>query len=171
MTLFTPMNELVNAIWIILPAYIANMTACTFGGGKPLDLNKKFIDGKRIIGDGVTVRGTLSGIFFGAVTAVLQSFFSDYTVKFSLLLGFLMGLGAILGDLVESFFKRRINLKQGDPLPLFDQLDFIFGALILSRPLLHLSLQTIFIILFITPVLHFSTNYVGYKLKLKEVPW
>jgi len=165
------MNELVSAIWIILPAYIANMTACTFGGGKPLDLNRKFLDGRRLIGNGVTIRGTLAGVFFGITTCALQSFFGEYSIPFSIELGFLLGLGAILGDLTESFFKRRIKLKQGSPLPVFDQLDFVFGALILSRPILKLNIQDILIIILLTPILHFSTNYIGYKLKLKEVPW
>ncbi|MCK4247966.1 MAG: CDP-2,3-bis-(O-geranylgeranyl)-sn-glycerol synthase [Methanomicrobia archaeon] len=165
------MNELVSAIWVILPAYIANMTACTFGGGKPLDFNKNFLDGRRLIGNGVTIRGTFVGIFFGTLTCLLQSFFYEYSVPFSLKLGFLLAFGAILGDLVESFLKRRINLERGAPLPLFDQLDFVFGALILSNPLLKLNIRKILTIVLITPILHFSTNYIGYKLKLKEVPW
>lgn len=165
------MNEIVSAIWVILPAYIANMTACMFGGGKPLDLNRNFLDGRRLIGNGVTIRGTLAGVFFGVLAYLLQSFLYEYSVPFSLKLGFLLGFGAVLGDLVESFFKRRIKLKQGASLPLLDQLDFVFGALILSRPILKLNIQEILIIILITPILHFSTNYIGYKLKLKEVPW
>ena len=165
------MNEILDAVWIILPAYIANMTACAFGGGTPLDFNRYFTDGRRVIGDGVTLRGTVAGTVFGAIACVTQSFFNEYTISFSLKLGFLLGFGAILGDLIESFLKRRANITRGGPLPLLDQLDFIFGALLLSFPFLDLTHQKILIIILITPILHFSTNYVAYKLKLKEVPW
>jgi CDP-2,3-bis-(O-geranylgeranyl)-sn-glycerol synthase len=165
------MNEIMDAVWIILPAYVANMTACAFGGGRPLDFTRSFFDGRRVLGDGVTVKGTAAGAIFGTLTGILQSFFSRYTLLFSFNLGFLLAFGALLGDLVESFFKRRLNLTQGSPLPFLDQLDFIFGALILSFPLLDLSVSKILIIILITPILHFSTNYIGYKLNLKEVPW
>ena len=124
-----------------------------------------------MIGDGVTLRGTVAGTVFGAIACVTQSFFNEYTISFSLKLGFLLGFGAILGDLIESFLKRRANITRGGPLPLLDQLDFIFGALLLSFPFLDLTHQKILIIILITPILHFSTNYVAYKLKLKEVPW
>ncbi|MEA1994441.1 MAG: CDP-2,3-bis-(O-geranylgeranyl)-sn-glycerol synthase [Euryarchaeota archaeon] len=165
------MNEILDAIWIVLPAYIANMTACTFGGGRPVDLNKHFVDGKRLIGDGVTVRGTVAGVFFGTLTCAVQSLFFQYSFLFSIEVGVLLSFGALLGDFLESFFKRRIRIQRGSPLPLLDQLDFIFGALILSFPLLDITPQKILIILLITPTLHFSTNYIGYKLRLKEVPW
>lgn len=165
------MNELIRAIWIILPAYIANLTACTFGDGKPLDFHRSFLDGRRILGDGVTIRGAVAGTCFGTLTCVVQSPFSPYTLPFSLKLGFLLSFGAIFGDLVESFFKRRVGKPRGSPLPLLDQLDFVVGALVLSYPLLDLTVGILAIIIILTPILHFTTNYVGYRLKLKEVPW
>ncbi len=165
------MNEVIRAVWLILPAYIANITACTFGGGKPLDFHRLFLDGRRLLGDGVTIRGAVAGTCFGTLICVIQSFFSQYTLPFSLKLGFLLSFGAIVGDLVESFFKRRVRMKRGSPLPFLDQLDFVVGALILSYPLLDLTVELVVMLMIITPILHFSTNYMGYKLKLKEVPW
>jgi len=38
-----------QAIWLMLPAYTANPMAVVFGGGTPIDLGKKWIDGKRIL--------------------------------------------------------------------------------------------------------------------------
>ncbi len=46
------MFEVVKTIWLLLPAYTPNNFAVLFGGGTPIDLGKKFIDGKRILGDG-----------------------------------------------------------------------------------------------------------------------
>jgi len=39
--------------------------------------------------------------------------FFDYTEVNILIIGFLFGFGALLGDLVESFFKRRIGIESG----------------------------------------------------------
>jgi CDP-2,3-bis-(O-geranylgeranyl)-sn-glycerol synthase len=38
----------------------------------------------------------------------------------------------MLGDIVESFFKRRIGLSRGEKWLGFDQIDFIIGGLLLS---------------------------------------
>ncbi len=46
-----------KAMWLMLPAYIANPTAALFGGGMPIDFGKKYHDGQRILGDGKTFRG------------------------------------------------------------------------------------------------------------------
>ena len=37
------------------------------------------------------------------------------------------GLGALTGDIVESFIKRQSGMERGHPLFLLDHLDYIFG--------------------------------------------
>ena len=44
---------------------------------------------------------------------------------------FSLCFGALIGDIIESFFKRRIGKNRGEDWIIFDQLDFIIGALIL----------------------------------------
>ena len=48
-----------------------------------------------------------------------------------ILIGFLLGFGALLGDALGSFLKRRLGIGRGKPAPILDQLDFIIVALIL----------------------------------------
>ena len=55
------------AIYFMLPAYISNLCGLAFGGGKPLDMYKTFIDGNRLIGNGVTWRGLISGTVIGTI--------------------------------------------------------------------------------------------------------
>ncbi|RLF37739.1 MAG: CDP-2,3-bis-(O-geranylgeranyl)-sn-glycerol synthase, partial [Thermoplasmata archaeon] len=43
---------ILQAIWIFLPAYAANGGALLVGGGLPIDLGRKWRDGRRIFGDG-----------------------------------------------------------------------------------------------------------------------
>ena len=171
------LEEMLKAVWFILPAWIGNMLACTFGGGRPIDGGRTFNDGRPILGKGKTVRGFFVGVFFAILVAVIQYFF-HYTFN-PVVFGMLMGTGAMLGDMVKSFFKRRLNVQSGRPFPPFDQLDFIAGALamyyILGPYVLNdfyqLSWQTLVIIVVLTPLAHLSLNVIGYRLGLKDVWW
>ncbi|HTX60992.1 MAG TPA: CDP-2,3-bis-(O-geranylgeranyl)-sn-glycerol synthase, partial [Methanobacterium sp.] len=139
------LSLLAYALYFMLPAYLANVSALAFGGGTPVDFSKNFQDGRRLLGDGVTWRGTIVGIIIGTVIAALQGMvFMSYGDIFTLIPGWttisgliptsfggwvLLGLalsgGALMGDAVGSFIKRRINLERGKPAPFLDQLDFV----------------------------------------------
>jgi CDP-diglyceride synthetase len=56
---------IIQALWLVLPAYIANASALLVGGGKPIDFGKNWKDGKRILGDGKTWSGLITGAFVG----------------------------------------------------------------------------------------------------------
>ncbi|MFH1126760.1 MAG: CDP-2,3-bis-(O-geranylgeranyl)-sn-glycerol synthase [archaeon] len=176
------MNEIIlwiiQALWFILPAYIANPTPVIVGGKTPLDFNRKFFDNNPIFGKGKTWRGTFFGILAGTAAAYIQiQIQSSYDLgafsltEMTLPLGFLLSSGAIIGDITKSFLKRRINIKRGSELPLFDQLDFIIGALIFASFVTEITLRTIIILVIITPVIHRLANILAYRLKLKNVPW
>ncbi|HDS59894.1 MAG TPA: CDP-archaeol synthase, partial [Thermoplasmatales archaeon] len=40
-----------EAVWLVLPAYLANASAVVLGGGTPIDFGKTWRD-KRLLGDG-----------------------------------------------------------------------------------------------------------------------
>ena len=42
-------------------------------------------------------------------------------------IGFMIATGAVSGDIIKSFFKRRVGFKRGAAVPFVDQLDFILG--------------------------------------------
>lgn len=157
-----------EALIYILPAYIANSSAVLFGGGKPIDL-KKTLKGKRILGDGKTIRGFTLGLVSGSLTGVVIGIVKG-NPKLALL-GFLLSLGGLIGDIVASFLKRRINLKRGRPVPILDQLDFIFGALAFGSLLTVPSVDIILFIIILTPLAHLLSNRAGYWLGLKDNPW
>jgi len=163
-----------KAIWFILPAYIANGTPVVVSRiirkGTPIDRGKNFIDGRRILGDGKTVEGFIAGTLVGTFTAFLQAILMKNSSI--LLFGFLLSLGAMIGDLIGSFIKRRLGLARGAPAPLLDQLDFLLGAIFFVwLGGAHIPHSYILILVVLTPILHFMTNYAAYKLKLKSVPW
>jgi len=82
-----------------------------------------------------------------------------------------MGSGAMMGDIVGSFIKRRVNIDSGNSAPLLDQLDFMIGAIVFMYPLGLPSIDIILISLAITPIVHLISNMVWYLAGKKEVWW
>ena len=167
--------DVVYAIYFIFPAYCANAIPVIFGGGHPIDYGRTFLDGKPIFGAHKTFRGFFAGLLIGTLVGVLQSvsskLFSTPFFEYPLLLGFTISLGALLGDLVDSFIKRRLNLSPGAPFPIADQLDFVVGALLFSLFVSPPSLTTALLIIVVTPPIHLLTNFIAYLLGVKKTPW
>ncbi len=171
---------IIKAVWLMLPAYIANPTAVIFGGGTPIDLGKNWLDGRRILGDGKTFRGLIGGAACGIIIGLLQrqvSAGSEIFVIPSITALIALSIGALLGDIVKSFFKRRLGFERGEGLPLVDQLDFVAGAWVLAYILdpqwftENFTFWIIITVLILTPVLHRATNIIGYHIKVKKEPW
>ena len=178
---------ILGAVYFMLPAYVANLSGLAFGGGTPVDGGKNYSDGRRIIGNGVTwkgcINGTILGTVVGIVLGIIGTYFGDLSaltggvvdlhvygsVIGGLILGFLMAFGALLGDAVGSFIKRRIGLQSGEPAPIMDQLDFVLGALILSLLVVRISWEMFIIIALISLILHLGSNTVAYLLGIKDV--
>jgi len=170
-----------QSLWWILPAYIANASAVLVGGGRPIDFNKKW-RGKPIFGRGKTWRGFIGGGMIGFFAGLFMKIFS-FDMPVPIILSF--SFGALLGDLIESFVKRRIGKKRGEKWIIADQIDFVLGALFFSyiaswlmQPythknwfMEHLTIWHILFLLLITPLIHLATNILAHAFKFKEVPW
>jgi len=177
----SPIYEIAYALWFILPAYIANAFPVILGGGLAIDMGRKLPDGKPIFGSHKTVRGFIAGLIAGILTSVVQtvalqySTWSDFVLpfQFNILIGSMIALGALVGDLVHSFIKRRMGLVEGSPLPVADQLDFVLGAILFSLPVSSspLPLLTLVLVILITPPIHLLTNFTAYLLGVKKTPW
>jgi CDP-2,3-bis-(O-geranylgeranyl)-sn-glycerol synthase len=162
-------NDLLVAVYIAIPTYVANSTPVLLGGGIPIDRGGNFIDGRRIFGNNKTVKGFASGLVLGTLAAVGEAaFFANQSL---FLVGIVASLGALLGDLIGAFVKRRLDIAPGNPLPIVDQLDFILGAIILAFPLLPVSAGAFLILLVATIPIHLLANAVAYLLGLKRRLW
>lgn len=158
-----------DALYLIFPAYCANAVPVIFGGGHPIDGGKNFRDGQPILGPRKTFRGFFAGLIIGTLVGFLQGYFTgDFKV---ILRGFMLSLGALTGDLVESFIKRRLGRPPGASLPVADQLDFVLGALLFSIPISPPSLPVALTIVIVTPPIHLLTNFFAYLLGVKKEPW
>jgi len=166
------LSEFVRALWIFLPSYVANAFPPLLKGKKPLDFGKNFIDGRRILGDGKTIEGFIGGVIAGSLTGLVQSLFNVNGLPEMLPeAAFLISLGALTGDSIGSFIKRRLGLKRGDDAPLLDQLDFLLLSMVFASLFFTLTVPMIVFLLVFTPIAHRITNILGYALKIKNVPW
>jgi CDP-2,3-bis-(O-geranylgeranyl)-sn-glycerol synthase len=165
--------EIFNALYYIFPAYCANGAPVLFGGGKPIDGGRKFRDGRPLFGPHKTIRGFAFGLLIGTFVGWVQEAYGP-SVGFpqgSVVLGFALSLGALIGDLIGSFIKRRMNLKPGAHLPLSDQMDFVLVALLFSLPVQPPTLMYALIIIVLTAPIHYMVNIMSYLLRLKKTPW
>jgi len=116
-------NIIIYPIIYIFSAYAANGAPILFGGrGGPLDRGKK-LGNKRIFGDNKTMIGTLSSIVVGIIVGLIEYPFLHYMLAIAVLLT----IGAVFGDLLGSFIKRRLNYKNGASFPILDQYGFLFS--------------------------------------------
>jgi CDP-2,3-bis-(O-geranylgeranyl)-sn-glycerol synthase len=158
---------IVEALKFIFPAYCANAVPVIAGGGLPLDLGKNFFDGKPIFGKNKTFRGFFFGLAIGVAVGLVESIFFSYPLLFSVL----SPLGALMGDLAGAFLKRRLDIAPGGLLPIIDQIDFAVGAILFSLPLAVMYWQLAIAVIVLTAPIHLLTNFLAYKLKLKNNPW
>lgn len=182
-------KELFFALWFFLPAAIANMMPIFAAHWKfiqqydyPMDFHKTY-RGQRVFGGHKTIRGLVAGIIFATLVLWLQQlavahvhFVAELTNQVDyknlpvLLLGPLFALGALLGDAIESFFKRQRGVKPGDGWFPFDQIDYIIGGAIATMPFVTLSTVQYIWLIILWLVIHVISTIIGYKLGLKDKP-
>ncbi len=160
--------------------YAANGVPVLLGGGPPIDFKKKFVDHRPIFGKSKTWRGFWSAIFLGFITGVLVRHLlipilhplDQFTLPGDDWFGFYLGLGAMLGDLIGSFIKRRLNLKSGASAPILDQSGFaIMGLLVAKVVYPTLPWVYFFIVIPVSIIVHYTSNIIAYLLGWKKVPW
>lgn len=181
------MSDILFALWFFLPAGIANASP-VFANKIPL-LNKwktpidfgKSYRGSRIFGNNKTWRGMFFAILCGGVTGSITYLIYPESLQYisismftpiidMFVVGASLGAGALVGDAIESFFKRRSGVKPGDSWFPFDQTDYIIGGLIFATPFVILSFKTNLIIFVTWFCAHLFWSYIAFLLGLKSKP-
>ncbi len=175
---------LLQLIYFLLPAGLANMAPVLIRKyfkklNYPLDFKKQLFK-KRILGDHKTFRGLIFGIIFAIIIVLIQEYLFknynyfkelsliNYSTNYSIIVGFLMGFGALFGDIIKSFFKRQAGIKPGDVFMPFDQIDWIVGAVVFIMPIYLISLKDFFILLILYFIIHLITRGIGYLIGLTK---
>jgi CDP-2,3-bis-(O-geranylgeranyl)-sn-glycerol synthase len=170
------MQTVVEFLLIYLPPMVANGSPVVISKiikTHPIDMGKSWKDGRRILGEGKSIEGAIGGILAGWITALIIGYAYGALQTLSIT-GLVSSFGAMCGDIIKSFFKRRLGLERGKMLPIADQLDFYLGATLaiyLCRNCARPGIGVFILGLLLIPFLHIFTNKIAYKLKLKNVPW
>jgi CDP-2,3-bis-(O-geranylgeranyl)-sn-glycerol synthase len=135
-------HEVLQVLYLFLPAYVANMAPVLArellpSWSAPIDGGRTF-RGRRILGAHKTWRGLATGVLGGVLVFEAQAAVHRAGLLPGLALidygnaglwpGLLLGLGALVGDAVKSFFKRQVGIAPGESWIGPDQLDFMAGA-------------------------------------------
>jgi CDP-2,3-bis-(O-geranylgeranyl)-sn-glycerol synthase len=183
------LDHILFALWFFIPAGFANMAPVLIAPlpvlrdlNAPLDFGRSW-RGHRIFGAHKTWRGLIAAIIAGTLTFWLQQWlvseygwFSglaheiNYTHLSVWALGLAFGIGALGGDAVKSFFKRRVGIKPGSVWLPYDLIDHIVGAAILTLPFVLFDWWVYPIIVFLWLFINLAISYGGYLLHIKERP-
>jgi CDP-2,3-bis-(O-geranylgeranyl)-sn-glycerol synthase len=164
-------GRLIELVYFILPACFANMAPPFVkywrGWNKPIS--------RRWLGEHKTVIGFALGVLVGVVATYVQSRINWSGALFSpsnwFAVGLAQGVGAMGGDAVKSFFKRRRGIGPGQSWVPADQLDFPLGALLLSWywvPLDWLDVAAILGFVFAGDVV---VNRAAFRLGIRDTKW
>lgn len=130
-------NNDIGFFWIVF------VVACTFLNDSAAYFFGKYKGKIKLVprlSPGKTVEGTVCGIFMALLCGMLINliFSSPISYKWAMLLGFVVGAVAVLGDLIESMFKRSVSIKDsGGLLPGHGGVLDRFDSLILVFPVMY----------------------------------
>lgn len=164
-------SRIARLVYLMAPAYIANMTPPFVrfwpGWNRPIS--------ERWLGAHKTVLGVVAGVVTALLVSLVQArlAWAGSLMDYSRwpLLGVLLGMGAMGGDLMKSFFKRRRGIPAGARWVPADQLDFVAGALILIQPIARLSWADVSLVCAVTFVGDVAVNQVAFRLGIRNTPW
>jgi CDP-diglyceride synthetase len=129
----------------------------------PLDGGMKFFDGRPLLGSSKTIRGLVAAV--GAAT------FGAPLLGVPATVGALLGCGAILGDALSSFIKRRMGAAPSSRATGLDQIPEALVPLLALKGLLGLTLVQIAAITLAFFVLEIPLAWWSHRLGLRDRPY
>jgi CDP-2,3-bis-(O-geranylgeranyl)-sn-glycerol synthase len=182
------LTYILSCFYFFLPAYFANMTPPLIRKAGifnfldiPVDFGKKFFS-QPIFGKNKCWRGVIFGIIVGILVTGLQLWLYQFSFvkKISLLdyqkiniffFGFLISAGAVFGDLLFAFIKRRLKMPPGARFLPWDQTNYVIGAALFLTPVFKIEIMVWITLFILTFILHIIFNRLGYCLGLHRAKW
>ena len=131
-------NGLVFFLYLVI--LVSTMDIFAYLGGKIY--GKKKIAPKISIGK--TIEGTLTGLFFTVIVSIMIKYLMNFNFYQAAIAGFLIAVLAFFGDLLESYFKRNIGVKDsGKLIPGHGGLMDRFDGYFLLLPLYNVYLASL----------------------------
>jgi CDP-2,3-bis-(O-geranylgeranyl)-sn-glycerol synthase len=152
---------------------------------RPLD-GGRMLGGRRLLGDNKTWRGALcmtAGIVLATVVLWQWDWWraqlpGDVRAAAPLLVGLLIGLGTVGGELPNSFLKRRLDIAPGAQLrtpaglalSVLDQGDLVLGIWVALAPVWVMPVWLAAIAFAAVAAVHAAVNVVGYAIGVRTAP-
>lgn len=144
------------------------------------------VGGRRLLGDNKTLRGALvmaGGTTAAAVALTRQRWFrerlpGELRDAPPALYGLLLGAGVVLGELPNSFVKRRLGIAPGATrsstlgrvIAVYDQADFVPVSALMLRPLWRMTAFEAVEACIVVAGAHAVVNVVGYAIGARSSP-
>jgi CDP-2,3-bis-(O-geranylgeranyl)-sn-glycerol synthase len=165
------MLRFLQLVYLMLPVYLANMAPpfakYWHGWNRPIS--------RRWLGDHKTVIGFALGVAVAVAVTFVQSRIDwnagPANYDHWLPLGFACGCGALGGDALKSFIKRRLRIAPGQAWIPADQLDFVFGGIAGLSFFVTLNLTDILVILVASFVGDIAVNHLSFRLGIGDTKW
>jgi CDP-2,3-bis-(O-geranylgeranyl)-sn-glycerol synthase len=132
-------------------------------GSRPIDGGWMFPDSKPLLGPSKSWRGVVLGVVTPAAAAPLLGV--TWTV------GLLVGAAAMAGDLLSSFFKRRLGIPSGGMARGIDQVPEALLPLLAARDALGLSLGEAFVATVLFWASEITVSPILHRLGIRERPY
>lgn len=181
-----------SALWLFLPVLGAPLLHAPVlrwdllrALAGPLDGGRSF-RGRRILGDNKTWRGALcmtAGVVLATVVLWPWAWWQDHlpgAVRASspVVVGFLIGLGTVVGELPNSFLKRRLGIAPGKrrrsaggaAFALLDQGDLVLGIWVCLLPVWVMPVWLAAVAFVAIAAVHAVLNVVGYAIGARAAP-
>ena len=181
-----------TALWLFLavlgaPIVHARSCAgpCCRALARPLDGGRRW-RGRRLLGDNKTWRGALrmiAGVLLATVALWQWPWWREQipdavSASSPLLVGLLIGLGTVGGELPNSFLKRRLDIAPGTgqrsagggALALLDQGDLVLGIWVCLLPIWVMPVWLAAVAFVAIAAVHAVLNVVGYRLGARAAP-
>jgi hypothetical protein len=152
----------------------------------PLDGGRS-LGGHRLFGDNKTVRGALCmilGCLLATVALAQWPWWWEEALPEGLtehgpgLVGLLVGVGIVIGELPNSFLKRRMGVAPGTQrggaaglaLSALDQFDLVLGVWVALLPLWVMPPGTLLAAIVVVTVVHLAINVIGHRIGARSAP-
>jgi hypothetical protein len=152
---------------------------------RPLD-SGRMLGGRRILGDNKTWRGALcmtAGVVLATVVLWRWGWWRDQLpaavlVSSPVVVGLLIGLGTVGGELPNSFLKRRLDIAPGTrrrsvggvALALLDQGDLVLGIWVCLLPVWVMPVWLAAVAFVAIAAIHAVLNVIGYAIGARAAP-
>lgn len=147
------LSLIIESLYFFLPVFLANI-AYVYGN----KINTKAIWIKKF-GEKDKWLSIVIAVVVSIVVFYIQKLVNlsisiiDYP-DFSVLLGFLMGLGVVLGNLIKSYYRVKDKVKEEDRWG-FGQLSYVLGGLIIGFFAYVPPVEVALVVIVATPVIYF----------------